>query len=91
MTYYKKKSSSVQTERPKPLLESFAILFYICKLCGINSQDWREFRKYKRLVKSPGGEGLVIIGIIIIFINFNLMIGVFQTSTYLEEKSKYNY
>ncbi|XP_065365436.1 gustatory receptor for bitter taste 66a-like [Calliphora vicina] len=86
MTAYRRKSSSIQTERTKPLLESFAVLFYLCKILGISSQDWEEFRKYKHLKRSAGGEGLVIIGTIILFINFNLMVAVFQSKSYLVEK-----
>ena len=75
-------------KRPRKLLESFTLLFYVGKFLGIVAQDLQEFRRYKRLKRSTTGEGLIIVNIILLTINFNLMIGVFQTISYVTENSK---
>lgn len=84
----KPKSSDMQTERTKPLLENFALLFYICKILGLNSQDWRHFRCYKQFKKSTTGECIVVAGIIFTFANFNAMIFTFNSQSYFAEKGK---
>lgn len=74
---------------PQPLLESFSLLFHLCKYLGINSQDLQEFQKYKQLKRSKKGEAYVILSMILGFINFNLMIWYFESSSYLEDKSEF--
>ena len=77
-----------QLKRPGTLLESFTLLFYVGKFLGIVAQDLQEFRQYKRLKRSTTGEGLIIVNIMLLIINFNLMISVFQTVSYVKENSK---
>ncbi|XP_058977932.1 gustatory receptor for bitter taste 66a-like [Musca domestica] len=71
---------------PRPLLEEFSILFYIGKVMGINPQDLREFRKYRRLERSQTGDFYSIVVIVSVVMNFNLMVWVFHDPEYSVEK-----
>uniref|UniRef100_A0A1I8PGU4 Gustatory receptor n=1 Tax=Stomoxys calcitrans TaxID=35570 RepID=A0A1I8PGU4_STOCA len=70
----------------RPLLEEFSLLFYIGKIWGINAQDFQEFRNHKHLEKSLGGNCLVIVITVCVFICFNLMVWVFHDPEYSVEK-----
>lgn len=74
---------------PRPLLEEFSILFYIGKVIGINPQDLREFRKYRRLERSQTGDFYSIVVIVSVVMNFNLMVWVFHDPEYSVEKGEY--
>lgn len=89
MTAFKRNLPTGQRKCPKPLLESFALLFYVGKFVGIVSQDLQEFRRYKRLKRSITGEGLIIVSIILVVVNYNLMISIFETFSFVTENSKY--
>lgn len=72
----------------QPLLQQFSILFFICKLLAITPHDFKEFQKYKRLQKSQGGQLYMICSTVMICINFNLMLIVFENTDLNGEQSK---
>lgn len=78
-----------QRVQRRPLLREFAPLFYVCKILGINSQDYVEFRQYKNLEKSESGDLYAIVFLVTIFINYNLMVWVFHDPEYSSEKGEY--
>ncbi|XP_073828668.1 gustatory receptor for bitter taste 66a-like [Musca autumnalis] len=81
-----RKKQQQQQLPTRPLLEEFSILFYIGKFLGINPQDFREFRKYRHLERSQTGEFYSTFIIVMVVINFNLMVWVFQDPEYSVEK-----